>query len=413
MNLTKKNLYFFFPYCGVGGVPVLFLRLTNYLSNMNVYNIFLIDYESGYMAKNYDKNSSIKVVAYSQNTNIKFENNDIVIFQSMPLWGMPPNLLFSDSTKLIYWNLHPYNMFGYASSIGKYFKNKFVQKIFTIGFRYFIYPNDRKAVKLFDTKKSIFFMDGENYTKTKELLDINISTPLFLPLIIDNIENIKENYTPNDDMLNCIWIGRIENFKVHILLYTVKKLNVMAIEYKKEIVFTIVGNGEYLDFLQEEIKNLKNIKIKYIDYIDPNNLKEFLKVFDIGFAMGTAALDFAKYGLPTVLLDFAYEEIKQEYKFDWLYNTKNFTLGREINSKLCEFKNKSLENIVNSLSKDYDPISLKSFNYVNDNFKIENNVNSFVNLIDKSSLVYSDLSIKYFDMNIFHNIIGAKKYYND
>ena len=73
MNLTKKNLYFFFPYRGVGGVPVLFLRLANYLSNMNVYNIFLIDYEDGYMAKNYDKDSGVKFVGYSQNTNIKFD----------------------------------------------------------------------------------------------------------------------------------------------------------------------------------------------------------------------------------------------------------------------------------------------------------------------------------------------------
>ena len=411
--MSKTNLYFFFPYCGVGGVSVLFLRLATYLSNINLYNVFLIDYKDGYMAKNYDESSSVKFVVYSRTTNIKFEDNDVVIFQSMPLWGMPPNLFFSDSTKLIYWNLHPYNMFGYASSISKYFKNKFVQKLLIFGFRYLIYPNDRKAIKVFDKKKSIFFMDEENYTKTRELLDLNISIPSYLPLIIDDIENIKENYIPNDQKLNCIWMGRIADFKVHILLYTLKKLNVMATEYKKEIVFTIVGNGKYLDYLLEEIKTLKNIKIKYIDYVNPNNLKEFLKVFDIGFAMGTAALDFAKFGLPTVLLDFAYEEIKKEYKFDWLYNTKNFTLGREIDSKMCEYRNKSLENIITSLSKDYVAVSIKSFNYVNDNFKIESNVNKFLKLMEESDLVYSDLSIKYFDMNIFHNIIGAKKYYDD
>ena len=77
-------------------------------------------------------------------------------------------------------------------------------------------------------------MDGENLTKTKELLDIKINNPLYLPLIIDNIENIKENYMPNDDMLNCIWLGRIGDFKVHILLYTLKKLNAIVIKYKKE-----------------------------------------------------------------------------------------------------------------------------------------------------------------------------------
>lgn len=411
MNSTKKNLYFFFPYRGVGGVPVLFLRLASYLEKLNSYNIFLIDYQDGYMANNYNQKSNIKFIPYSQDTNIKFEDNDIVVFQSMPLWGLPLNLVFENATKLIYWNLHPYNMFGYASSISKYFKNKFVQKIVTLIFRYFIYPNDRKAVKIFNDKKSIFFMDGENYIKTKELLDIEINQPIYLPLVIDNIENVKQNYTPNKELLNCIWIGRIGDFKVHILLYTLKKLNEIAKNHKKNILFTVVGTGEYLEYLKEETSNLSEIEIKYVDYIDPLNLKEFLKDMDIGFAMGTAALDFAKYGLPTVLLNFAYEELNQDYKFDWLYNTKDFTLGRHITDKMCGINNNSLENILNEVEANFETVSQKSFAYIKNNFAIEINVNKFIDLIEKSSLIYRDLDKQYFQMNVFHKLIGAKSYY--
>ena len=68
MNSTKKNLYFFFPYRGVGGVPVLFLRLANYLEKLDLYNIFLIDYQDGYMANNYNQKSNIRFVSYSQDT---------------------------------------------------------------------------------------------------------------------------------------------------------------------------------------------------------------------------------------------------------------------------------------------------------------------------------------------------------
>lgn len=353
MNSTKRNLYFFFPYRGVGGVPILFLRLANYLSNINSYNIFLIDYVDGYMAKSYNKSKNILLVKYATNEMINFKDNDIVVFQSMPLWGMPSNLNFSKKTKLIYWNLHPYNMFGYASSISKYFKNQFVQKLVTIGFRYFIYFYDKKSVQIFNDKKSIYFMDGENYIKTKELLDVDIANPLYSPLIIDDIDNIKQQYTPNDNILNSIWIGRIGDFKVHILLYTLQQLNKIAKNYKKSIVFTIVGRGEYLDYLQEQTNSLNDIEIKYIDYIDPNDLKEFLIDMDIGFAMGTATLDFAKYGLPTVLLDFAYEEITKDYRFDWLYNTKNFTLGRQITNALCVKNNTSLKDIIVSLEDSY------------------------------------------------------------
>lgn len=412
MSLNKQNLYFFFPYKGVGGVSVLFLRLASYLVNLNLYNIFLIDYEDGYIAKNYDQKSNIKFISYSQDINIVFEDNDIVVFQSMPLWGMPLNLIFSNNTKIIYWNLHPYNMFGYASSISKYFKNKFMQKLVTTGFRYFIYFYDRKAIQIFNDKKSIYFMDGENYIKTKELLYIDIKDVVYLPLVIENIENIKQNYIPNKDILNCIWIGRIGDFKVHILFYTLQKLNEIARSYSKNIVFTVIGTGEYLNHLKEATSSFKNINIKYIDYIDPRDLKKFLIDMDIGFAMGTAALDFAKYGVPTVLLDFAYEEITQDYRFDWLYNTKNFTLGRQITNALCAKNNTSLKDIIVSLEDSYQLLSQKSFEYIKNNFDVAINADKFISLIKNSTLVYDDLNKKYFDMNMFHKVIGAKKYYN-
>jgi len=413
MNLIKKNLYFFFPYRGVGGVPILFLRLANYLSILDLYNIYLIDYEDGYMAKNYDKSKDIQFEKYQIDKNIYFKENDTVVFQSMPLWAMPPSLIFNDKTKLIYWNLYPYNMFGCASSIDKYFKNKVIRKLVTLCFRYFIYGDDRKAIKRFDEDKSIFFMDGENFEQTQEWLDVKLQNQLYLPLIIDNIENIKTGYMPKNNELKCLWIGRIGDFKVHILLYTLKKLNSLSKLISKKIFFSVVGTGEYLNYLKQEAEALENIQINYIDYIDPNDLKEYLNDIDIGFAMGTAALDFAKYGLPTVLLDFTYEELTQDYKFDWLYNTKNFTLGREITEELCEKNNRSLGNILGDVVVNYESISNKSFDYINNNFNIAKNVEKFIALVENSSLTYGHLNKKYFKMNIFHKLIGTKKYYND
>ncbi|PLX67352.1 MAG: hypothetical protein C0602_10540 [Denitrovibrio sp.] len=413
MNSNKQNLFFFFPYRGVGGVPVLFLRLAHHIETLDIYNIYLIDYDDGYMSENYDKSKSITFIKYSPQDNINFKDDDIVVFQSMPLWGMPPNLIFSDKTKLIYWNLHPYNMFGYASSIGKRFKNEFVQTIVKLIFRYVIYGKDRKAVRVFDRKKSIFYMDGENFEQTRRWLNVKLQNELYLPLIVDNIENIKTQYNPNHKDLNCIWIGRIGDFKVHILIYVLKKLNELAEKNNLNIKFLIAGMGEFLELLKESVKDLDKITINYVDYIAPDNLKDYLREMDIGFAMGTAALDLAKYGLPTVLLDFAYENIEDDYKFDWIYNTKNYTLGREISSRLCEKDNQSLENIMHELSDNFQSVSCKSFEYVNNSFNIQDNVLKFLELVQNADLMYSDLDKSYFKMNMLHNIIGAKKYYND
>lgn len=410
-NITNmKNLYFFFPYKEVGGVSVLFLRLANNLSTMNLYNIFLIDYVDGYMAKNYNKETNIKLIEYHSNKDICFKGNDIVIFQSMPLWGIPENLKFDNNTSIIYWNLHPYNLFGMAPAIYNKFKNIFIQKLVVLGFRYFIYYYDRKAIEIFNKKKSIYFMDGENFDKTKELLSIKIKEPVFLPLIIEDIKNVKQNYLPKDNTLSCIWLGSIVESKVHILVYTLKKLNQIANNLKKYITFTVIGTGTYLKYLQLESYSLKNIDVQYIDYISPTDLEKVLLDIDVGFAMGTSALDFAKYGLPTVLLDFSYKEVFCECKFNWLYNTKDFTLARQITDELCEDNNKSLESIILEL-EDYQTVSQKSFEYVKNNFDINTNVNKFLSLLKKSRLVYKDLDEKSFEMNVFHKFVGMKKYY--
>ncbi|MFT4805611.1 MAG: hypothetical protein ACI9YE_002833, partial [Psychroserpens sp.] len=47
-----KNLIFCFPYRGVGGVSLLFLRMAEYLVSRVDFNIFCIDYEDGFISKN-------------------------------------------------------------------------------------------------------------------------------------------------------------------------------------------------------------------------------------------------------------------------------------------------------------------------------------------------------------------------
>ena len=47
--------------------------------------------------------------------------------------------------------------------------------------------------------------------------------------------------------------------------------------------------------------------------------------------MGTAALEGAKLGIPTILLDISYKSIKSEYNYRWLYERDGKTLGDNIN----------------------------------------------------------------------------------
>ena len=85
--------------------------------------------------------------------------------------------------------------------------------------------------------------------------------------------------------------------------------------------------------LDLHIKKLKNISIELIDYISPGEIENFLLLneIDILMAMGTSALEGARLGIPTILLDIAYNEVRDGYNYQWINERDGFTLGDVIN----------------------------------------------------------------------------------
>lgn len=410
MNTTRKKIYFFFPYRGIGGVSIVFMRVAHYLAKLDIFDVFLIDYHDGCMAKNCLSQDNLYFIEYSYNKVIKFDGDSIIIFQSLPLWGMPENLVFSETTKILFWNLHPYNIFGYATRLNR-IKNKILKYSAIQIFRTCIYSNERKVLKLFNTNNAIAFMDGENLTQAEKLLAIEIKNPQFIPLMVDEHENIKTAHQLDKQKLNFIWIGRIADFKVHILVYTIRKILDYAIAKDLEIGFHIVGTGDYLEYLKNSFTG--NNSIQYYDYVAPTDLKRFLSNKDIAIGMGTSALDMAKYGLPTILLDFIYEELHDDYIFNWLFETKNYTLGRQIDTSMIADGNDSLEIMLDNVRFNYHELSQKTFDYILENFELKVVIGKLINVIENTTLEYQYIPSNYFKMNIFHKLIGAKRYYYD
>jgi hypothetical protein len=408
MNISKQRLILYFPYVGVGGVPVLFLRLSEFISSKGIYDVCIVDYKDGYMSCNYNKKSNITLIEYNDSENIYFQETDIVVFQSMPLRNIPTNLIFCNENKIIYWTLHPYNMF-HAARLLKTFKNKLLYGLARLFVRHLVHSSEIKTVKQMNKSRAIFFMDGENLSQTERLLDVTVTDPIYMPLIIDGINNTRQNHDFSKDEIRCAWVGRIADFKVHILVYTLIKLDKIVKNTGVQISFEVVGTGEYLTYLLDRVSCLKNIDIIYTDYIAPKDFSEFLKNIDVGFGMGTSALDFAMYGVPTVLLDGSYEEIKEGYKFGWLYDTENYTLAK-LDRHSFEIGNDSLQLMMGELNDNYQEFCLRSINYVENNYNPLDNVDKFLSLVGSSNLKYGDIDNKLFSMKFAHKVLGLKKY---
>ena len=135
-----------------------------------------------------------------------------------------------------------------------------------------------------------------------------------------------------------------------------------------------------------------NFKLNIIGSLTPSEVDLFLiNNADVVTAMGTSALEGAKFGIPTILLDFNYLKIKNDYKFRWLFSTLDYDLGHEIKNSDYEINNTSLENIIFQLLNDYDKISNQTLNYFKNNHDINTITTLFIKRVQKTKLTYEKI----------------------
>jgi hypothetical protein len=389
----KNKLYFCFPYKGVGGVSLLFLRIAEYMVGKSAYNIFLIDYADGFMAKNV-KNKNLGLLEYSDSEIVSIDNDSIVIFQSMTPWSIFPMLRLSEQTKILFWNCHPFNLIPTMPGIRSLMQtNIFFSKILLNSILYGYKKKVVLLLLLLQSKKSIVFMDTVNVSVTEQYLGVKIKDPIFIPIPANDPNQFPwQTNSPDQSVIRFLWVGRICDFKFSILLFTIKKIEDISKEKNKKFKFTVVGNGEFLDRLKSETKVIKNITIEFISHIEPTLLDEFIvKNTDIMVAMGTSALEAAKLGIPTILLDLSYGSIPQNYHFKWLYERNGYLLGDFINKNHTTQNGDSLNLRMTEFLKDSNEVGAKCKQYFEKNHSLSMVSQKLLSQLNEVSCVNSDL----------------------
>jgi hypothetical protein len=390
-----KNLIFCFPYRGVGGVSLLFLRMAEYLVSRVDFNIFCIDYEDGFISKNLS-NHDITMIFYSDDKMVTVPEDSMLIFQTMTPWTIFPNIKILDGCKLFFWNCHPYNLVPHIPIFSQSIKkNAYLNKIILKAFFPTYWLKCKNFLKLLIDNNAIAFMDSSNKDNT-QLFYFPIPNKGFLPIPSEVIKP-RKNYNCKDPC-HLLWVGRIVDFKYYILIHTLRKVdNYAKLQGKDNIVFTIVGGGDFLARLKENCLELSHIKVDFIEFMSPQHLNVFMREkVDLVFAMGTSALDAARLGIPTVLLDIAYSPITEGYSFKFLFEGDGASLGAIIKPKISFSRRsssvrKNIDNIFVRLLDDYEGIAVKTRKYYVENHSIKKVSDNFLKRIQCSSLLYGDL----------------------
>lgn len=399
--LNIPSITFFFPYYEVSGVPVLFLRMAQFISEKYGIETRIVDYPDGYMARTLreKKSSLVRIIHFYEGQPLYIPSDSVLVMQSILPYTMKTELKISKGTRVIFWTLYHLNLIQTIIPLPWFreFQSRHLgfHRLFM---NTFMYPLKKRLQYLVGTmvnKKSLFFMDGSTLRYTSERLDIKVNTPVYVPVPCDFIPNNRKllHTFVNEKIITFCWVGRIADFKTHILIYFIKKLSCYAVKRKISICLRIIGDGSDL----KKIKNLNSendfFNIEYLGIITGQFLDEYLlHNVDVLAAMGTSALEGAKLGVPTILLDASYGPITGDYKFKWLFESKEFGLADLLNDSHFEKNNNSLGKIIEEARSDYSAISNKTYEYCMRNHSISSVCEKFVNALQEASFCYGDFS---------------------
>ncbi|MBI4228825.1 MAG: aminotransferase class I/II-fold pyridoxal phosphate-dependent enzyme, partial [Deltaproteobacteria bacterium] len=261
-------------------------------------------------------------------------------------------------------------------------------------------------------KRSIFFMDGSTLKYTQDYLDIQIQQPILMPVPCDDVAvNMKKGRLKKErDYISFCWVGRIADFKTPILIYTIRRLSNFARQKKTLMKFHIIGEGPDESKLRAMNEGHAYFQIFYEGVVAGEALDLFLlDNVDVLTAMGTSALEGAKLGVPTILLDASYGPVTRDYKFRWLFESKDFILGEHMSESNFAAHNGSLERMMEEIIEDYSLLSTKTFDYCARNHSISSVCKKFISAIEVASFRYGDFSPRIMQKNLIRRVYERVK----
>ncbi len=396
----STTIYFVFPYRGVGGISLLFLRLAHAIAENHRYKCVLVDYSDGYMATRANTNL-VDVLHYYDDKKVVISGNSIVLFQSMTPWSIFPGLSISTEVRVLFWNCHPLNLaltlpglrnFD-ATSSGK-----------VLNFSQLVLPSYLKQLRKFTKHlicgNGLIFMDKENLVSTEINTGIKVENPVYVPIpAVNNHMRISLNSATNGNpIIHLCWVGRIVDFKYFILKRLLDDLAILADISPCQFLMTIVGDGSHLQQLKIHSCCITNYEIKFVNHLEESELNKFLiQDVDLLCAMGTSALEGAKLGVPTILLDLAYGDVPETYTYRWLFQRDGSTLGETLRSFSPDgCSHKSLSLLITELHHHEQIISQKTYSYFIKNHSMEVVIDKLLAALDNSTCLWGELKSKGF-----------------
>ncbi|MEO5648468.1 MAG: hypothetical protein ABIR03_00940 [Ginsengibacter sp.] len=363
-----------------GGYTTLLLTLIKEL-NRQKYEVVLFNFLDGLIVRELEK-EGIKINVIDLKT-VDWKEIDQHIFPTdifiVPKFIEEFRHLFKVNPRVIYYDIN-----DFICRISDY---KFGIRLPSLG---------KKLIQKMIASKSLLFMDDTGVFNLKNEFSLNVEKPQLLPIPIAvcNQNKYSGRASLSSEQIKLTYIGRSVIWKMNPLKKILK--DCVNLNIKKKIIFSIVVDDlkNFREFIKLEnfIKN-EYLSINVIENIPPSRIEDFLlQKSDIHFAMGTAALEAARLGIPTILVDYSSKEFNKNYSYNWLYNTVNYSLGRNL-EKIPARTGVSLENLIGEFFRSPEKMKIesqKSYQYAMDNHSVSEIVSQLTTICEQATFRLND-----------------------
>ncbi len=236
--------------------------------------------------------------------------------------------------------------------------------------RYFAAKYEKLILNEISQRDAFFFIDNLGKEAVERRLGVTIHDKFYLPIPI-KINNKTSVLTQDKNQIVLSYVGRSVDWKVYPLLKIFTDLS--KININKKIVFNVIcTNRGYIEKMIADYNiHTGLVEIRFFENLNGHELVNILQNSDLHFAMGTAALDGAKLGIPTVLMDFSYSLFPNNYFYSWLFESKKLNLGNELIKESLSPENHTMEElIIQCLDKKFE-IGNNCLEYAAQNYSVD------------------------------------------
>lgn len=321
-----RKIYIFYPSKITGGAEFLLKTVADFLKNYA--EVYIVDIKNGWLSSNV---SNVRIINFDAKSQIFLDENSVLITTANLVRKL--DIYFSGNFKIIAWIVQINNIIPALPKVGSFQYIPLFKSLLKRTLLKSEYEKINSLTLYLEKNSSIYTMDDACNDVFYEYFGRRVKK--YLPVVLpeSKILEFHEDKKYSLDEFKCLWVGRLDNqFKNPILHHLLIEISEFSKNSGKSIIFNIIGNGPGLSSARKIARNIKNIEINFLGEMRGDELTRTIRAHDIGFAMGTSALEIAACGTSIVLLDASYGTVPKSYRYQWLYESKGYCIGRSIDN---------------------------------------------------------------------------------